>query len=272
MKILCSTGALIGRPNNRNYRLLAGLAGKLSCDGFEFLMYDTWYEEWREIVKYLKEAALPVPVMHCEKQIGEAISKGGPENLARAFGLFEINCEMAAALGAGKMVVHLWDGLTSDSNFGSNLEAYGELHRMAQAHGIMILVENVVCNVENPMKHWRQLMEEYPEIRFVFDTKMAAFHGELELLYSPEYAWLWQQGHIRHFHVNDYDGGYKEWEKLKTLPIGAGHVDFDKFFAFVRGTGYHGTFTVEATAFDRTGVVNTDMLNRCFAKIRSAMA
>lgn len=116
MKILCSTGALIGRPNNRNYRLLAGLAGKLSCDGFEFLMYDTWYEEWREIVKYLKEAALPVPVMHCEKQIGEAISKGGPENLARAFGLFEINCEMAAALGAGKLVVHLWDGLTSDSN------------------------------------------------------------------------------------------------------------------------------------------------------------
>lgn len=49
-------------------------------------------------------------------------------------------------------------------------------------------------------------------------------------------------------------------------------MDFDKFFAFVRGTGYHGTFTVEATAFDRMGVVNTDMLNRCFAKIRSAMA
>ena len=85
-------------------------------------------------------------------------------------------------------------------------------------------------------------------------TKMAAFHGELELLYQPEYAWLWQEGHIRHYHVNDYGGGYMEWGKLKTLPIGAGHVDFEKFFAFVRGTGYQGTFTVEATAFDRMGV------------------
>ncbi len=122
------------------------------------------------------------------------------------------------------------------------------------------LLENVVCNVKNPMKHLCQLTERYPEVQFVFDTKMAAFHGELELLYQPEYAWLWQEGHIRHYHVNDYGGGYMEWGKLKTLPIGAGHVDFEKFFAFVRGTGYQGTFTVEATAFDRMGVVDTEML------------
>lgn len=91
MEILCSTGALIGRPNNRDYHLLTGLADQLSCDGFEFLMYDTWYDEWREIVEYLRDTGLSIPVMHCEKQIGEAISKGGPENLARAFALFEIN-------------------------------------------------------------------------------------------------------------------------------------------------------------------------------------
>ena len=121
------------------------------------------------------------------------------------------------------------------------------------------------------MKHLCQLAERYLEVQFVFDTKMAAFHGELELLYQPEYAWLWQEGHIRHYHVNDYGGGYMEWGKLKTLPIGAGHVDFEKFFAFVRGTGYQGTFTVEATAFDRMGVVDTEMLNRCFTKIRLAM-
>ena len=38
MQILCSTGAIIGRPNNRNYRLLETVAPQLDCDGFEFLL------------------------------------------------------------------------------------------------------------------------------------------------------------------------------------------------------------------------------------------
>lgn len=43
-EILCSTGALIGRPNKRNHKLLEEFALKLNCDGFEFLVYDSWYE------------------------------------------------------------------------------------------------------------------------------------------------------------------------------------------------------------------------------------
>ena len=30
--------------------------------------------------------------------------------------------------------------------------------------------------------------------------------------------------HICHYHVNDYAGGHKEWGKLRTLPIGQGHI------------------------------------------------
>lgn len=40
-QILCSTGALIGIPNGRDYRLLEKLSGKLNCDGYEFMMYST---------------------------------------------------------------------------------------------------------------------------------------------------------------------------------------------------------------------------------------
>lgn len=269
MEILCSTGALIGRPNNRNYRLLEKLAAQLSCDGFEFMMYDSWYEEREKIVKYLQELGLSIPVMHCEKHIGEAISKGAEADLREAFRLFEANCDMAQALGAGKLVLHLWDGLTSDSNFQSNLRAYSKLSETAEQYGITILVENVVCNVGSPMRHWRELAQRYPDIRFVFDTKMAAFHGEETLLYEPEYEWLWKERHIQHYHVNDYAGGYKEWQKLKTLPIGEGHVDFDRFFEFIHMSGYDGTLTVEATAFDQEGSVDTEMLNECFGKIRS---
>ena len=37
-RILCSTGALIGRPNGRDYTLLNECAKRLDCDGFEFMI------------------------------------------------------------------------------------------------------------------------------------------------------------------------------------------------------------------------------------------
>lgn len=271
-QILCSTGALIGKQNNRDYTLLKGLAGKLECDGFEFMMYESWYEQVDKLVAVLKEFSLHIPVMHCEKHIGEAISSGGRENIEEAFRRYRINCDIAEKLGTGKLVIHLWDGITSDSHFENNLEAFGELRKIAESRGIDLLVENVVCNCENPMKHWCELAERYPEVHFIFDTKMAAFHEQLELLYREEYAWLWKNGHIRHFHVNDYGGGYMEWSKLRTLPIGAGHIDFAEFFDFIRRTGYDDTFTVEATAFSSDGIVDTEMLNRCFQGIRGYLA
>ena len=43
-RILCSTGALIGRSNNHDIILLNDYHDKIECDDFEFLMYDTWYD------------------------------------------------------------------------------------------------------------------------------------------------------------------------------------------------------------------------------------
>lgn len=264
-KILCSTGALIGRPNNRDYRLLGPLSRQLTCDGFEFMMYSTWYEEKDELVSALQSMKLYIPVMHCEKHIGEAISKGEFEE---AYRRFDINCEIAEKIGAGKIVVHLWDGITSDQHFENNLQAYGQLRNIAAKYHVDVLVENVVCNHENPMKHWCELQEKYPDIHFVFDTKMATFHSQLDLLYEEDYQWLWREQHICHYHVNDYAGGHMDWKNLRTLPIGRGHVDFGRFFEHVRETGYQGTFTVESTAFGEDGSVDVEMLNEQFRYIR----
>lgn len=269
-QILCSTGALIGHPNNRDYRLLQWLAEKLHCDGFEFMMYETWYEQAEDIVAFLLNLKLNIPVMHCEKHIGEAISRGEEGDLEEAYRRFTINCDMAKRLGAKKMVIHLWDGLTSDKNIENNIVAYGELEKIATEYGITILVENVVCNRQDPMTHWCELLQAYPHMQFVFDTKMAAFHEQLELLYKEDYEWLCENC-IKHYHINDYAGGYKDWANLKTLPIGRGNIDFDEFFGFVHKMGYDGTFTVEATAFNKEGVVDVDMLNRCFETIREYM-
>lgn len=271
-QILCSTGALIGRPNGRDYRLLSTVKDQLECDGFEFMMYSTWYDEADGITEFLLDAKLNIPVMHCEKHIGANISLGGKENVDEALKLFCLNCRMAKNIHAEKLVLHLWDGNPSDQNFRNNLEVYGELAAIAQEYGILLLVENVVCNKENPMKHWCELAERYPDICFVFDTKMAAFHNQMDLLYRKEYEWLWKEHHIRHYHINDYAGGYMEWEKLKTLPIGKGNIDFGKFFDFIRHTGYDGTFTVEATAFGADGKIDVDMLNDCFRKINGTFS
>lgn len=260
--ILCSTGALIGKPNGRDYNLLKPLSEKLDCDGFEFMMYSDWYDRIDDIVNMITDSGLEIPVYHAQKSIGENISKGGPDELKDAFERFRLNCDMAARMGAEKIVVHLWDGITSDKNFDNNIRAYGELLIISKSSGVDLLVENVVCNLKDPHGRWTELLEVYPQMHFVFDTKMAAFHGQLDLLYERENEYLWKDGHICHYHVNDYGGGLKDWANLKTLPIGKGHIDFEKFFSFIGEIGYDGTFTLESTAFDSTGSVDTDMLNR----------
>lgn len=271
-EILCSTGALIGRPNGRNYRLLKDLSGQLNCDGFEFMIYSAWYEEEEELVKTLQQMNLNIPVVHCDKFIGESISKGTAEELTEVYRKFEANCRIAGKLKARKIVLHLWNGLTSDKFFENNLKIYPYLAETAKKYGVDLLIENVVCNVQDPLKHWCQLAEQYPDVHFIFDTKMAAFHEQLDLLYTEEYAWLWKEGHIRHYHINDYAGGYMDWKSLRTLAIGKGHIDFERFFAYIREIGYDDTFTVESTAFRADGTIDLEMLNEQFAFIRKALS
>lgn len=275
-EILCSTGALIGKANNRDYHLLQRLAGQLACDGYEFMMYSSWYEEWKAMADYLVSLGLHMPVVHCDKRIGEAVSQGEDLSLADsgAAAKFRINCGLARRIGARALVLHLWGGMASDQHFEYHLRAYPILRDIAEGYGLELLVENVVCNKENPLKHLCQLAQAYPEIGYVWDTKMAAFHQEETLLYQQEYAWLWQQGHIRHYHVNDYGGGYMDWSTMGKAvePIGAGHIDFDAFFQFLRNTGYDVSYTVEATAFAEDGSVDVAMLNRCFERIRQGIA
>ncbi|MCR4618012.1 MAG: sugar phosphate isomerase/epimerase [Lachnospiraceae bacterium] len=270
-EVLVSTGALIGRPNGRDFRLLKELTPKINSDGFEFMMYSTWYGREDEIVDFLKSNDIHTPCFHCQKSIGESISKGSKEDWKDAFDKFEINVKMASEISAKKMVMHLWDGMTSDAFMENNLKAYPMLKDIADGYGVDLLIENVVCNVNDPMSHWMELLDLYPDIGFIFDTKMAAFHGQLELLYDKKYEMLWKEKHIRHYHVNDYGGGLKDWANLRTLPIGKGHIDFDRFFSFIEKIGYKGTYTLESTAFNKEGFVDTDMLNEEIAYVKNKL-
>jgi len=267
-RVLCSTGALLGRPNGRDFHLLAPLSRQLDCDGFEFMMYSSWYDALEELLSYLPTLGLSMPVMHCEKHIGIDLAQG-EAGFDEARRKFAINCRIAHAIGAEKLVLHLWDGIVSDQHMENNLRGYGMLADVAEQQGLELLVENVVCNQHDPMTHLRELRSRYGKrVRFTFDTKMAAFHGQMNQLYQEENRWLWTEDRIRHIHVNDYAGAPMDWSCLKSLPMGEGKIDFSEFFAFVKGQGYQGDYTVEATAFGADGRVDVGMLNRCFGFIR----
>lgn len=266
-KILCSTGALIGRPNGRDYTLLSRCAEQIDCDGFEFMMYDTWYGETDRLKEFMANFPKPIPVLHVEKQIGERISRNEDGDTETALSLFEVNCDLAKALGADRLVLHLWNGIHSDRDIAHNIALYRPLREISERDSLCLTVENVVCNHADPLCHWRALADVYPEIEFTFDTKMAAFHGQLDELYKKENERL--SARIRHMHINDYGGRYMEWSRLKTLHIGDGHIDFDRFFRWVREIGYGGDFTVEATSFDQSGKIDFEKLNKTIRKLRA---
>ena len=261
-RVLCSTGAIITRKNNRDYNLLREIVPQMKCDGIEFMMYESWYEGHIEALKQTL-ADYFVPVFHMTKQIGEWVSQG---SLEEAVSLFREDCELAAAIGSRLLVLHLWSGRASDQHIERNIAAYPVLRDIAEEYGLCLTVENVLCNTRDPMTHMRALADMYPDIAFTFDTKMAAFHSQEEELYKPENAWLWP--HIAHFHVNDYAGGHMDWPNMSAKPLGKGHVDFDKFFAFVREIGYTGDFTCEATALNEDGSVRYDEMNASLDRIR----
>lgn len=265
--ILCSTGAIIGRPNGRNFQLLRECSEKLTCDGFEVLMYEDWYDKGEEMKELVEELQLAIPVLHCEKEGGDLISRNQEGDWATVRNLFEKNCEIAQMLGADKLVLHLWSGMDSDKDIDHNIKCYAYLRDIAEKYGLLLTVENVVCNRQDPMTHMKSLVETYPDIRFTFDTKMSEFHSQTDALYAPENSWLME--HIAHFHINDYRGGHMDWGNLQTLHMGQGKVDFGRLFRFVRGNGYRGDFTVEATSFDKSGIVDFDALNATIQRIRS---
>jgi len=264
-RILCSTGAIIARANNRDYTLLAEIMPRLACDGLEFMMYTAWHGEHE---KGLLTALEPweVPAFHMTKNIGQWISE---DNLPDAEAMFRADCGLAKAMGSELLVLHLWSGQASDKHIERNIAAYPRLREIAENQGLLLTVENVLCNTRDPMSHMRALAEAYPDIRFTFDTKMAAFHTQLDALYQPENAWLLP--HIAHFHVNDYAGGHMDWGNMSAKALGAGHLDFERFFAFVRRMGYAGDMTHEGSALAEDGAVKYDQLNDSLRRIRAGL-
>lgn len=267
-QILCSTGALITSRNGRNHRLIGEAMKKLSCDGYEFMMYPAWYECWEQVTEDVVGMHAPIVTFHVDKGVGELVSRNEAGDRELAEERFDINCRMAQAMGAKLLVLHLWGGIPSDRDIANNVREYAVLRGIAESYGLLLTVENVPCNHENPLKHWKTLRETYPDIAFTFDVRFAAFHGIMDACLSEENAWLWQ-GAVCHIHIGDFAGSPMDWGALRNcLHPGEGKIDFARVFAHLKKVGYDGTVTVESTSVTEDGSWYVDKLNGTFAYLR----
>lgn len=265
--ILCSTGAFVSRANGNDHRLIAEYESQLDCDGFELMLTSDWTGKLREVSDHLAgKVRKPFVTVHIGKRVGDLISRNEEGDSAAAQELFERSCEAAVNVGAEKLVLHLWNGIYSDRDMPHCVDMYKRLREISERHGLLLTVENVVCNFNDPMTDMHTVLDACPDAVFTFDTKMAEFHGQLMDIALPGNRKLWER--VVHLHINDYSGGVKDWSNLKTLHIGDGQIDFDKFFGFAGTTGYKGDLTVESTAIDKEGRPDIPKMNRSLCRVR----
>ena len=255
--ILCSIGAFIGRVNDRDHRAFLRICDQLTPDGYEFLMYEAWYEREKTVFPDFLASGLSFPVFHIEKMIGELVGLGGQENAAEAERRFLKNCEYACRVGAKKTVMHLWNGLPSDHRFERHLASYARFAEISASYGLTLTVENVICASQSPLLRFRELLAAYPSILFTYDTKMAEFHGEtLDLFNDINVSTL---KNVAHIHLNDYGGAYRDYANLRVLHLGLGHVDLSSFSSRLLASGYQGTVTLECSSMNPDGTLTPEM-------------
>ena len=263
--LYCSTGAFTGRVNGRTPLFAADFASRLDCDGLEVVVYEEWYGQLDEIAALYRERRLRCPVVHADKTIGDRMSDPSPQALEDALRRFEENCRFAVRLGAQTIVCHIWGVPASDACPETIYTRCGKLLALAGRYGLMLAAENCVCVHGSPLRHMEELAARWDGIGFTLDTRPAQFHGELDAFSR---SGLLRQGRVRHVHIGDYAGGFKEWDRLYPIPHpGEGKVDFPAFFAALRREGYTGALTLESPCIlpER---VDTDTLNRDLRWIR----
>jgi len=266
-EVYCSSGAFVGRINDRNAHLIAQYGPDICCDGIEFMLFSCFYEQLPALIRELQESGLRFPVLHADKSIGDRISAGW--NAPDRFDIWKTNCETACAIGAKKMVTHIWGIPDSDAEPEEIYETVCQLQEVAAGYGIHMLAENCCCKHQSPLLHFRNLHRICPQLHYIIDTRPAQFHGELQALMDE--SWLWN-GMVEHIHISDYRGAQRDWNALyPILPPGAGDVDFSSFWTHLQKIGYNGSLTLESPCMRPDGV-DTETLSHYLAVIYKGLS
>ncbi len=270
--LYCSTGTMVGRANHWNHRLFVDYGQKIEADGFELMMVKAYYEKLDRVVADARASGLLFPVLHAEKDIGLLLGQG-EEARREARRLFRLNCEAAGAIGAEKIVLHLWSGTLSDANLETNLGELPALYAAAKACGLALLLENVPCARHDPITNLSRVAERFPDARFVYDLRFGAFHEQNEEIVA---SGALSDGRIAHMHLSDYAGPPHDFNSLRPiLHLGQGIIGLEKLLPRI-APFYHGSVTLESPEILEEGcgvaAINADMafLRRYFRPAEGA--
>lgn len=259
--LYCSTGAIIGRVNGYNYRhilrVMPPLCDGVPLDGLELMMLPAYLDRLDEMAREFALAGLHFPIIHADKDVGTWLSTGAAQNDAalcrKALDLWATNCEMGQRIGAGQIVLHLWGGLDSDAHLDGNLRALDSMRRRAAESGLEVLIENVPCTTADPITNLTTIHAAFPDQRYVFDTRFASFHRQLDSLTAT--PWLIGD-RLAHVHISDLrDGAERDFSRLRPiLHPGEGGIDFPALLADLIARGYAGTVTLESPVMSEAGI------------------
>lgn len=260
-KVLCSTGAYIGQKNGFDHKLIPVYASELRCDGLELMMLHAWYDDIDGRAAYLAKSGTRFDVIHSDKEIGVLLSRNEDGDTAEALRLFEISCRTGQTVGAEKLVLHLWGGYGTDSRIGYNISMLDRLFEISQRFGLCITIENIPCGSQDPLTHWASIKSQYPEARFIFDTRFGAFHRQLNEVFSR--PWF-EDGSIAHMHISDFIGPPGDFTKLRPILFPKeGIAGFETLLPRIKSV-YHGSITLESPAIEKDGRVDIDKINSAF--------
>lgn len=248
-KIYCSTGVMVGRVNNSDYRLITryfpSLIEKGLIYGGEFMFAHSFYDKLDDIYNEISKSSIPFDIMHFDKEIGIMLSECNDSIAKEAIKLLEINCRFAKRIGAKKGVFHLCGGIKSDSHIDYNISFLPEIINIFKKYEIELLIENIPCTVNSGLIIWRKLYKFLPNIGFIFDTRFGAFHDEMTEIFDEP---IWE--HIKHIHISDYSSYPRNFAKIRPiLHLCEGIIDFEFVFKRLKKIGYSGSFTLESPVF-----------------------
>ena len=272
-KLLCSTGTMVSKYNGYNYIRAISEIEKLTAqntvDGAELMMLEFYYDKYESLVKELQTSGVPVPIIHCEKEIGTNLSDAGKafasndkasaDNLYKKnLELFKINCEVGRRVGASKMVLHLWGGINSDSHIEYNISKLDRLCEIASEFGLKLLIENVPCTTYDPLSNFHRLTNHLDRAALIFDTRFAMFHRQIRQTLCDKTLFH----HIEHIHISDIMGEPRDFSALKNiLHPGQGIIDFNEISDILDSENYTGTVTLESPVMNGYSI-NTALLEK----------
>lgn len=262
-KIYCSTGTMVGRDNGWNHRIFIDFGHEIEADGFELMMVKAYYEKLDRLVADATASGLFFGVIHAEKDIGLLLG-GEEDDRKEALRLFRLNCSVGAAVGAEKIVLHLWSGKISDTCLSVNLGSLEALYAIAAEFGLLLLIENVPCVKNDPISNLTRVAVLHPGAKFVYDLRFGAFHEQNEEILS---SGALSDGSIDHVHLSDYVGPPHDFASLRPiLHLGQGIIGLSSLLPRI-ALLYHGTITLESPEILATGC-GLDAINRDLAFIR----